>query len=127
MLFQAKSSEFEVIIRANKLDRQLTAIYLISTTFTAIGYCLTPIISNIYYHMIKGEAFIAVMPMKSAFIYDISVFPNYEITYFLFCLATYTTVLCSVRLKKIITKTKLMFIGIWIFRSQLILFSLDFV
>ncbi|CAO1423916.1 unnamed protein product [Diamesa serratosioi] len=30
--------------------------------------------------------------MKSAFLYDISVFPNYEITYFIFCLATYATV-----------------------------------
>lgn len=104
MCFLAKSSDYEVIKSANKLDRQITAIYLISTTFTAIGYCLTPIISNIYYYLIKGESFIAVMPMKSAFVYDISLFPNYEITYFLFCLATYTTVLCSVSLKKFILK-----------------------
>ena len=104
---KAKSSEYEVIKSANKLDRQITAIYLISTSFTAIGYCLTPIISNIYYHLIKGESFIAVkvMPMKSAFIYDISAFPNYEITYFVFCLATYTTVCCSVNSKKMNTKT----------------------
>lgn len=104
LCFLAKPSDYEVIKSANKLDRQITAIYLISTTFTAIGYCLTPIISNIYYYLIKGESFIAVMPMKSAFFYDISLFPNYEITYFLFCLATYTTVLCSVSLKKFMQK-----------------------
>ena len=82
--------------KANKLSNLVTKFNLILTVFTAIGYCLIPIISNIYSHLIKGGPFLELMPMKTAFLYNISISPNYEFSYILICVAMFCIVFSSV-------------------------------
>ncbi|CAO1428309.1 unnamed protein product [Diamesa hyperborea] len=85
----------EVLNEANNLSKIVTKFNLILTVFTAIGYCLVPIISNVYYHLIKGGPFLELMPTKTEFPYDISISPNYEFSYILICVAMFCIVFSS--------------------------------
>lgn len=99
-LFLYLSTDLEmhtkVLENANKFSKIVTKFNLILTVFTAIGYCLIPIISNIYYHLIKGGPFLELMPMKTEFFYNISSSPNYEFSYILICVAMFCIVFSSV-------------------------------
>ncbi|CAO1433248.1 unnamed protein product [Diamesa tonsa] len=86
----------KILHEANKLNNRITKFNIIITVFTAIGYCLVPIISNVYYHVIKGGVFLELMPTKAAFPYDISISPNYEFSYILICVAMFCIVFSSI-------------------------------
>ncbi|CAO1423908.1 unnamed protein product [Diamesa serratosioi] len=86
----------KVLEKANKISNLVTKFNLILTLFTAIGYCLIPIITNIYYHLINGGPFLELMPMKTAYFYDTSISPNYEFTYILICVAMFCIVFSSI-------------------------------
>ena len=86
----------KVLQEANKWSNLVTKLNIIITVFTAVGYCLVPIISNVYYHLIKGGPFLELMPTKSAFPYSVSISPNYEFSYFLICVAMFCIVFSSV-------------------------------
>lgn len=87
--FQFIDSEtFRKII---KFERTLTLLYLAASSFTGLGMVIAPAAINFY-----TEDFYAEMPVKSAFLYDITQMPAYIATYALFTYVVYTTVLISV-------------------------------
>ena len=86
----------KVLQEANKWSNLVTKIDILLTVSTAVGYCLVPIVSNFYYHLIKGGPFLELLPTKTAFPYNMSISPNYELTYILICVAIFLVVFSSV-------------------------------
>ena len=86
----------KVLQEASKWSNLVTKFNLMLTVFTAVGYCLVPIVSNVYYHLIKGGPFLELLPTKTAFPYNMSISPNYELSYFLICVAIFLVVFSSV-------------------------------
>lgn len=91
-----KFAKSELIKAAAKLDKRISTVYLIATIGTGLGYCAVPLISNFVRVFIYGTGFIPQMPFKSAFFYDVSMSPAYEVTFFIYCLATYAVIFISV-------------------------------
>ena len=86
----------KVLQEANKWSNLVTKIDILLTVSTAIGFCSIPIISNVYYHLIKGGPFLELLPMKTAFPYNMSISPNYELSYIMVCVAMFCVVFSSV-------------------------------
>lgn len=77
--------------RVFKIERSLTIFYLFAVLFTAIALLLTPIILNIF-----SSEFHPILPVKSAFIYDINQPLAYALTYLLYCYIIHVTAFVSV-------------------------------
>jgi hypothetical protein len=81
---------------ANKLDKIVATSYLSACAMTAISYDFSPIIKNIWYCEIFGADYSYDMPMKSAYFYDATKSPWYEISYTFFFVASFVIVLLTV-------------------------------
>jgi hypothetical protein len=88
-----------MLINANRFDQGIAAAYLISASFTAFSLCLTPVAKNIVIWAFDSDDFNRDMPVKSAFFYDATQSPLYEITYMIFIIGSFGCVLISVSLK----------------------------
>lgn len=85
-----------LIKEANRWSRRVALAYLLACGLTGISYIVNPLISNILnYFIYQGEANHN-MPFKTAFFYDISKSPAYELTFLNFSGAIVTVILNSV-------------------------------
>lgn len=94
---QTLSRDTKTIHIANKLDQTVTLTYLCSGIFTGVVLCFARLTVDLigawFYELeLKRE-----MPVKSVLPFDVTSSPAYEITYLLYCCATYVTVIQSVR------------------------------
>lgn len=103
----AENNAADVLIlkRVNNFDRTVGMAYLISGSLAVVGYCSKPIVLNIVNMVIFGAEFdYGIMPFKSAYPYDITKFPAYELSYAIQCWATFNSFLICV---SFLTETKL--------------------
>jgi hypothetical protein len=84
------------IKRINEYDTKASAFYLISAACTGTGYVLRPLVTFIVFKLMLHQSYIAEMPLKTEFLYDISKSPAYELTYLLLICAVSVSVVMSV-------------------------------
>ena len=96
LLLLVNTINSHIITEANRHDKILATFYFLSVIITGISYCVKPIGLNVINLAIYNASMNYDMPMQSAFLYDITKSPAYEITYTIFCYATYVTALINV-------------------------------
>lgn len=75
----------------------MVVIYLLAAFLTCLAYYSNPLVRNAIYWYLFEAAPSHEMPFKSAFPFDTSCSPAYEVTYIAFGAATYVTLFISVR------------------------------
>lgn len=81
----------EEIKRVNQLDRTLAKIYFFFAVFLSFAYCAQHLVSSFAMSYFFGNEFTRALPFKSAFPYDETSSPAYEISYFMMIVGTYVT------------------------------------
>jgi hypothetical protein len=79
------------IKRVNQIDKVLTMFYVASSLFVIISKNSAPVISD-FVKFLRGNAIAREMPWKTAFPYDSTLTPAYELSYINLVAGTYFTV-----------------------------------
>ena len=96
MAVRTEGSNLADLKNVNKIDQTLASVYLASTIFVGLVQCIAPIVSDII-SFVNGSEMARELPWKSAYPYDATKTPGYEISYFNLVAATHLTVLTLVR------------------------------
>lgn len=92
----AKQSDAHIFKKVKEFCKMLTLSYLAAGIATGIAINLSPFILNFVNCYFFGADYNYAMPFKSAWPYDTSSEPAYEITYALFIVATTVSILINV-------------------------------
>lgn len=92
----AKQSDAHIFSQVKGFCKMLTVAYLAAGISTGIAINLTPFILNFVNCLFFGADYNYAMPYKSAWPYDTSSEPAYEITYALFLIATIASIFINV-------------------------------
>jgi hypothetical protein len=85
---------------ANKLDKIVAKAYLSSFAIAGLLYDLSPILKDLWYCELLGAECSYDLPMKSAYFYDVTKSPWYEISYAIFFVESFVIVFTTVSTKK---------------------------
>lgn len=88
--------ELRILEKVSIFEKRVLSICLMSAVLSATLFCVAPITADMIKFYVLGGEYSYAMPSKSAFFYDITKSPAYEITYVAYCFAAYITVNTSV-------------------------------
>lgn len=77
-------------------ERIVTSTYLTSGGFTALAYCIAPIVISAKDFFVQGTDFRPGMPYKSEFFFDVTKYPALIFSFVGFCISSYTTISVNV-------------------------------
>lgn len=94
-----KYSKYSYLIKeANRLDKLLLSLLLGCCFIGGVGYLTIPFVKN-FYGLFFGSMLAHDMPYKTAFFYDVTQSPAYELTYLVQCYWTYITIALNVSME----------------------------